>query len=239
MNKTINIILIGIVCFILTFAISLQAKTIKNTELITNRTSVNTELRDSAIRWKEKYYEILSDLERTENNLKDVRNESLQDNPDAIEKEKELLKNNILLGTTDVSGPGVTVVLQDSEYATNKNIGVADDIKNYLVHDSNLREVVRILKSSGAEAISINEQRVISSTAIICSGNVIRVNDEKVGSPFTIKAIGSPELLYGNLQNTIKNLNKSGITVKIEKNDNVDIVKYGGTIRHEYAKSTE
>ena len=239
MNKTVNVILIGIVCFILTFAVSLQAKTIKNTELVTNRTSVNADLRDNAIKWQEKYYEILSDLENAENNLKDVRNKTLHNNPDAIEKEKELLKNNILLGTTDVSGPGVTIFLQDSEFATNKNIGVTDDIKNYLVHDANLREVVRTLKSSGAEAISINEQRVVSSTAIICSGNVIRVNDEKVGSPFTIKAIGSPELLYGNLQNSIKNLNKLGITVEIEKNDNVEISKFGGTIRHEYAKSTE
>lgn len=239
MKKTLNIVLIGIVCFILTFAISMQAKTIKNTELITNRTSANTELRDNAIKWQEKYYGIISDLEKAENDLKKVRNTSLQNNPEAIEKENELLKNNILLGTTDVSGPGVTITLQDSEYATNKNIGIADDIKNYLVHDANLREIVRILKSSDAEAISINEQRVVSSTAIICSGNVIRVNDEKVGSPFTIKAIGSPELLYGNLQNTIKNLNKSGITVKIEKNENLDIAKFGGTIRYEYARSTE
>ena len=239
MNKTVNVILIGIVCFILTFAVSLQAKTIKNTELITNRTSVNADLRDNAIKWQEKYYEILADLEKADNNLKDVRNKSLQNNPDAIEKEKELLKNNTLLGNTDVSGSGVTVILQDSEYATNKNIGIAEDIKNYLVHDANLREVVRILKNSGAEAISINGQRVIFSTAIICSGNVIRVNDEKVGSPFTIKAIGSPELLYGNLQNTIKNLNKLGITVKIEKSNNIDIEKFEGTIRNEYARSTE
>ena len=227
MNKTVNVILIG------------QAKTIKNTELITNRTSVNADLRDNAIKWQEKYYEILADLEKADNNLKDVRNKSLQNNPDAIEKEKELLKNNTLLGNTDVSGSGVTVILQDSEYATNKNIGIAEDIKNYLVHDANLREVVRILKNSGAEAISINGQRVIFSTAIICSGNVIRVNDEKVGSPFTIKAIGSPELLYGNLQNTIKNLNKLGITVKIEKSNNIDIEKFEGTIRNEYARSTE
>ena len=198
MNKTVNVILIGIVCFILTFAVSLQAKTIKNTELITNRTSVNADLRDNAIKWQEKYYEILADLEKADNNLKDVRNKSLQNNPDAIE-----------------------------------------NIKNYLVHDANLREVVRILKNSGAEALSINGQRVIFSTAIICSGNVIRVNDEKVGSPFTIKAIGSPELLYGNLQNTIKNLNKLGITVKIEKSNNIDIEKFEGTIRNEYARSTE
>ena len=239
MNKNTNIILIGIICFTLSFAVSIQLKTIKNTELITYRTSSNTNLRDSTIKWEEKYNEIIENIKEKEKELTDIRTQAVKDNPEALEKEQSLNENNTLLGLTDVQGPGVIITLKDSEYATNKNIGIKKKKKNFLVHDANLREIVRILKSSDAEAISINEQRVDSSTAIICSGNVIRVNDEKVGSPFTIKAIGSPELLYGNLQNTIKNLNKSGITVKIEKNENLDIAKFGGTIRYEYARSTE
>lgn len=239
MNKEINIILIGIVCFTLTFSIFLQIRTIDNTELITTRTSNNTELRDSAIKWKEKYDEILKNVENLNEELKNIRVQALKDNPEAVEQEKKLLENNILLGLTNVSGKGVIVTLRDSESATNNNIGITENIKDYLVHDANLREIVRILKNSGAEAISINDQRVINSTAIICSGNVIRVNDEKVGSPFTIKAIGSSELLYGNLSETIKRLNKSGITVEIEKKDNVEISKFNGTIRQEFVKSIE
>ena len=232
-------ILIGIVCFVLTFAISLQIKTIKNTELITNKTSINTNLRDNAIKWQEKYKEAIANLQNEENNLKNIRTNALQNNPEAIEKERILLENNIMLGLTDVKGPGVIITLKDSENATNSNIGITQDIRNYLVHDANLREIVRILKNSNAEAISINDQRIIGTTAIICSGNIIRVNDEKIGSPFTIKAIGSPELMYGNLEKTIKKLNKSGISVEIEKNQNIEIIKYNGTIKQEYAKSTE
>ena len=239
MSKTKNIIIIGIICFILTFAISWQAKTVKNTELITNKTSTNVSLRDSALKWQEKYNDIIAQINSADDNLKNIRTQSLQNNPESIEAEKQLLENNILLGLTDVKGTGVIVTLKDSEFATSKNISMSDDIKNYLVHDANLREIVRILKNSGAEAISINEQRIIGSTAIVCSGNIIRINDEKVGSPFIIKAIGSPELLYGNLQKTINKLNKSGITVEIEKNDNIEIGKFNGTIRQEYIKSTE
>lgn len=232
-------ILIGFVCFVLTFAISLQIKTIKNTELITNKTSINTNLRDNAIKWQEKYKEAIANLQNEENNLKNIRTNALQNNPEAIEKEKILLENNIMLGLTDVKGPGVIITLKDSESATNSNIGIIQDIRSYLVHDANLREIVRILKNSNAEAISINDQRIIGTTAIICSGNIIRVNDEKIGSPFTIKAIGLPELMYGNLEKTIKKLNKSGIIVEIEKNQNIEINKYNGTIKQEYAKSTE
>lgn len=239
MNKNTNIILIGIICFILSFAVSIQLKTIKNTELITYRTSSNTNLRDSTIKWEEKYNEIIENIKEKEKELNDIRTQAVKDNPEALEKEQSLNENNTLLGLTDVQGPGVIITLKDSEYATNKNIGITEDIKNFLVHDANLREIVRVLKTSGAEAISINDQRIVSSTSIICSGNVIRVNDEKVGSPFTIKAIGSPELLYGNLETTIKRLNKSGINVEIEKYENIEINKFNGTIRNEYAKSTE
>lgn len=239
MNKNINVFLIGIMFFILSFAICLQIKTIKNTELITDKTSNNTGLRDSAIKWKEKYDEIIKNIEDANVNLNNIRSEALKDSPEAIENEKKLHENNILLGLTDVHGTGVIITLKDSEYATGKNIGITEDIKNYLVHDANLREIIRILKNSGAEAISINDQRIISSTAIICSGNVIRVNDEKVGSPFTIKAIGSSEFMYGSLSETIKRLNKLGITVEIEKKDDIEISKFNGTIRQEYVKNIE
>ena len=107
------------------------------------------------------------------------------------------------------------------------------------MHDANLREIVRKLKISGAEAISINDERVVNDTAIVCAGNIIRINDRKVGSPFEIKAIGSPELLYGNLQETINKLNNSGIIVEIQKKDKIEISKYDGTINFNYASSIE
>ena len=123
----------------------------------------------------------------------------------------------MLLGMTNVKGEGVIITLKDNQGVTNENIGITDDIRAYLVHDANLREIVRKLKTSGAEAISINNERIVNQTAITCSGNVIRINDKKVGSPFEIKAIGSPELLYGNLRETVTRLNNSGIIVEIEK----------------------
>lgn len=239
MNKTRNIIVIGIMCFILTLASVIQIKTIKNANMIASKTSENTDLQDSAIKWKEKYNQIISELEEAENNLNSIREQATKNNPEAIEKQENLLQNNILLGLTDVSGPGVIITLSDNEGTTNESIGITEDIRNYLVHDANLREIVRKLKNSGAEAISINDQRVVFSTAITCSGNIIRVNDEKVGSPFVIKAIGSPELLYGNVEPIIKRLNDSGIIVEIEKTSNLDISKYNGTIKQNYAKSTE
>ena len=239
MNKKRNAILIGAVCFILTLAIAIQMKTIKNSNLVVTETSENTELQNNAIKWKEKYEQTISELEKAEKSLNDIRTKATESNPEAIEKQEKLIKNNTLLGQTDVNGPGVIVTLTDNEGTTNETIGITEDIRDYLVHDSNLREVIRKLKTSGAEAICVNDQRVVFSTAITCSGNVIRVNNQRIGSPFVIKAIGSPELLYGNLEPVIKELNDSGIIVKIEKKDNIEINKYNGIINQTYTKSTE
>lgn len=236
MNKKENIILLGFICFILFFAIFLQIKTIENTELINNKTSLNSNLRDNALKWQQKYKETINEIEIANENLNKIRTESLKDNIESLEAEKQLQKNNIILGQTNVSGKGIIITLKDTEGATNKNIGISEDIKNYLVHDANLREIVRILKNSGAEAISINDQRIVSDSAIICSGNVIRVNDEKVGSPFIISAIGSQDLLYGNLEKVIERLNKSGIVAEIEKNDNILIERFNGSIVKNYIK---
>ena len=87
-------------------------------------------------------------------------------------------------GLTDVTGQGVIITLQDNEGVTNSSIGITEDIRSYLVHDVNLREIVRKLKISGAEAISINNERIVSQTAITCAGNIIKVNDKRVRFSF-------------------------------------------------------
>ena len=66
MNKKRNAILIGAVCFILTLAIAIQMKTIKNSNLVVTETSENTELQNSAIKWKERYEQTISELEKAD-----------------------------------------------------------------------------------------------------------------------------------------------------------------------------
>ena len=240
MNKKVISLTIGAICFILVLAIVIQVKTIKNTNSIVNYTlSNNNDLRDDLLRWKEKYDSVNTEVTKAEKELEETRQLAIQNSPDSIKKERELNINNTALGLTDVSGQGVIVTLKDNQGVTNENIGITDDIRSYLVHDANLREIVRKLKISGAEAISINDERIVNDTSIICSGNVKRVNDKKVSSPFEIKAIGSPELLYGNLDETITRLNNSGIIVDIKKQDNVKINKYDGVINFNYAKTVE
>ena len=137
-------------------------------------------------------------------------------------------KYEMMLGMTDVKGQGVVISLADNTNENTKNSFSSIDSSNYLVHDGNLISIVNELKAAGAEAISINDKRVSNTTAITCAGNVIQVNGEKIGSPFIIKAIGSKDLLYGEVEKnngTLYKLRKYGVITEINKEDSIEILK--------------
>lgn len=205
------------------------------------KTQIENELRDSVLRWKEKYEDMANQQTKKEKELEDLRNQVVNQDTDSVKLSEELQENNMLLGYYDVSGEGITITLKDANKSTIKT-AIFTDPNEFVVHDADLMEVVNALKESGAEAISINGQRVVDSTAITCLGNVIQVGGEKVGVPFEIKAIGLTERLYGGLTmpgGYLDKMEKAGIQVKVEKSDNIVIPKYNGVSQFEYAENVE
>ena len=106
------------------------------------------------------------------------------------------------------------------------------------VHDIDVLSVINELKNAGAEAISINDQRVVSTTAFSCEGNVININKVKVGTPFVIKAIGLPESLEALSRpgGYLQLLQDFSVEAKLEKTNEVTIPKYTGKLEMEYGK---
>ena len=237
MNKNRIAITLGIVCLVLTIAISVQIKTMKGTSSTVSKRFSEDNLRDEVLKWKEKYETETLNLDNAEKRLATVREESTKNDTTASAKEEQITLNNNLLGITDVEGKGIEIIVKDNSSITSETRGVLDDISNYIVHDNDLRNIVNELKNAGAEAISINGQRIVSTTAITCIGNVIKINDEKVTSPFVIKAIGFPE--------RFETLSRSGgildnlddyLEISTRKLDNVKIPKYTGVIASKYMK---
>lgn len=109
--------------------------------------------------------------------------------------QKELDDLRIRVGMTVVEGPGIVVTLDDSNAL--KTVPTDIDANALIVHDYDLMLLVNELRSAGAEAIAINDQRVVGTTAIRCVGPVIQINNRPVSSPFTIRAIGKSDTLYG------------------------------------------
>ncbi|MFR8103795.1 MAG: DUF881 domain-containing protein [Clostridia bacterium] len=239
MNKKQIAIILGIVCILLTFSIAVQVKTIKNANITGNTSFKENSLRDEVLKMKEKYDNTYKELGKEEKELEEVRNKATQNDSSSTQKEEDIKLANTMIGLTEVTAKGVVITLKDSQSQTTENI----DVSSLLVHDGDLMAIVNELKNAGAEAISINDQRIVTTSAITCDGNVVRINNEKVGTPFEIKAIGSPEALAGALLRPggyIKySLEPAGVYVDLKKSNNVTIPKYNGVINFEYAKTVE
>ena len=188
MKKKKVIITLGVMCFILTLSISIQIRTIKSTSSTVSQTLADDSLRDEVLKWKEKYDDAYKQLEDSEKELAKTREASTKDNSEYTQKEEEIKNNNNVLGLTNVTGSGVIITLKDNSNVTADSLSALDSIDYYLVHDMDLRTIVNELNNAGAEAISINDQRIVQTTSITCEGVIIQVNGETVGSPFQIKA---------------------------------------------------
>ena len=200
MNKKQISITLGIMCFILTMSIIVQIKTMNNASATVGQTLTENGLRDEVLKWKEKYDSVYSQLGQAENRLEKVRNIATQDSSTSSAKQEELKNNNILLGLTDVTGPGMEIILKDNTNISSELLSTQIlDMSKLVVHNTDLTAIVNMLRHANAEAISINGQRIIATSAITCEGSVIKINGEKITSPFTIKAIGPTDLFYGSL----------------------------------------
>lgn len=229
-------ITLGIMCFILTMCTAIQIRTVTNSNSTASQSFIDNGLRDEVLRWKEKYDNAYQELLDSEKQLTQIRQQATQNNTTANAKQEQIKENNMLLGTVEVKGAGLEITLADNNSAA---AGLIDP-SVVLVHYNDLLEVVNALNNAGAEAISINGQRVITTTAITCEGNVVKVNGEKISSPFVIKAIGSQGLLLGSMTmggGYLSNLESWGVIVNVKTVDDITVEKYNGIISYKYVKN--
>jgi len=93
-------------------------------------------------------------------------------------------------GSTAVSGPGIVVRLADAA-STDQSVNQQDS----RIQDVDLQEVVNALWDAGAEAVAINGQRLVSTSAIRNAGSAVLVNFRVLTSPYLVDAIGDPSAM--------------------------------------------
>ena len=176
---------------LLTMAIFIQINTIKSaTESVGSTIKDNSDLKDELLSLQGRYKGLYKELEQKEKKLEQVRLNAAASNETDTQNEAEIKNNQILLGLTEVSGQGIIITLDENREV---NPDEVLNISGYLVHEEDLLYIVNELFNSGADAVAINDQRIVNTTSIICDGNIIRINEQMVGVPITIKAVGFPE----------------------------------------------
>jgi uncharacterized protein YlxW (UPF0749 family) len=98
-------------------------------------------------------------------------------------------------GLTKVTGPGIRITLDDSGEQKR-----TDDASYYIIHEEYIRQMVNWLWNGGAEAISVNGQRIMSDTEIFCSGSFIQINQTRQMPPYIIEAVGDVDHLQSALK---------------------------------------
>ena len=144
----------------------------------------------------------------------------------------------LLTGTTAVEGAGIEVVLDDSAIPKKAN----ENPNLYIIHDEDLLRVLNELRAAGAEAISLNDQRIVAMSEVRCAGPTVSVNNIRSAPPYVIKAIGAPKTLTSALRlrgGVVETFEFWGIQVKIKSQDKVQIPALKAPRNFEYAKSVE
>ncbi|MFZ5634276.1 MAG: DUF881 domain-containing protein [Bacillota bacterium] len=145
----------------------------------------------------------------------------------------ELQKARISAGLVTVSGPGIEVVLDNPPGQIRRST-------IFIVSDVDLLRVVNELRGAGAEAISINGQRIISTSEMRLAGNFINVNLERTEPPYHILAIGSPEKLKSSLEisgGLVDYFRELGIVVKTQTHSTLTVPAYNRELQFYYAKA--
>ncbi len=140
-------------------------------------------------------------------------------------------------GLTAVDGPGVKITLIDSKKAS------FGPIQENIIHDTDILSVTNELFASGAEAIDVNGQRIVGTSAVRCAGPIVFMDGVRIASPIIVRAIGDAKTLMGGLnipEGVLDQIRRTDPSmVQVEEVKNMRIGAYSGSTDRKYAKTTE
>lgn len=165
--------------------ITVSAIAARGTDLRSDR---NLSLRDLIISQAQRNTELQADVDRLRAEVDELSSQDFS--LGQIRRETEAAE--LAASTSAVAGPGVRVTLADAPTDV-KPAGVDDD--DLVVHQQDIQAVVNALWAGGAEAMSIQGQRVVSTTGIKCVGNTVVLHGVPYAPPYVIEAIGDADAM--------------------------------------------
>lgn len=223
----------GLLAIVLVASIFIQFRTVDESKELDIEGMREDELKTQIASYKSKYEETMEQYLDNQNKINEYTT-AINENKETTEiLDKELEQAKTLLGLTDVIGNGVVVTLTDTKEALYTY--TADDLIN----------LINELKYAGAEAISINDNRVINLTDIVLVNNdlVVMYGDVRLSSPYVVKAIGDSKYLMSTLSmknsGYIDQAEANGMKIDLEQKNNIEIKAYQRNIESKYMKGGE
>ena len=214
---------IALVCMVLGFMLAVQFRTTQDSKSSVSYQRVE-ELSQRLLQTEKERDGLLDEVNR----LKTTSGQEAQS--------QELADLKMGAGVVPVEGQGITITIDDSK--TKSKAGENPNL--YLIHDDDLLKVINELKAAGAEAISINEQRLIATSEIRCAGPTLSVNNIRSAPPYEIKAIGDAKNLENALKmrgGVVETLQVWGIQINVKPDANVHVPAYKNTFHFQFMKA--
>ena len=172
------------------------------------------------------------EIEQLSGQLEDGSSKQLQNDIDQL---------SVPAGMTAMEGPGLTVTLEDAPEDVRDSAGT--QVSSAIVHQQDIQAVVNALWAGGAEAMTIQGQRVVSTTGIKCVGNTVLLHGVTYSPPYVISAIGGPDGMRASLDESpyvqaylsAVDVWDLGWDVKVE--DSIEVPAYSGTENLQYART--
>lgn len=180
----------------------------------------------------------LLETEKERDALQDQLSSLQRMSPEDAEGKKALHYLRLRSGLMALEGPGVIVTIDDSKITSK----AGDNQNLYIIHDDDLLKVINELRAAGAEALSVNGQRLVATSEIRCAGPTLSVNNVRSAPPYEIRAIGDTATLEGALKmrgGVVETLHVWGIQLDIKREENVTVPAYKGVSQFTYARAAE
>lgn len=226
-------LVIVVICFTLGFLIAVQVRALHSSQAETG--SRVTVLIDRLARAQDEIRHLRQEVDRLRTQLSSYEKVMAEGKIATERLAGELHRLRVLAGLTKVRGPGIIVRITDAPKPP------PNAPSEGIVHDTDLLMLVNELRNAGAEAIAINDQRIVATTAIRCVGTLITVNGVTISPPYEIVAIGDPDKLTkaltmpGGIVDALKGI---GIVVNITRYTDVIVPSLSVTPPLQFARPT-
>lgn len=236
MKSIISKLLMGLIFLMFGFVIITQLNTIGKQNVNNVESSQSPEILLENEQLKEQKKELQKNVEELEAKAAEYEKEAAEGTKDNATLEK-LNNTRLRAGLTSVEGPGVIIYINPKTSVFGSQAGFTS------IQDFQLLNIVNELYAAGAEAVSINDIRLIANSSIRTAGSSIRINNERISPSerITISAIGNKTVLEGSMQfpGAIPNEIRTSYEVTVEVKDKVKIKKASTPVKFEYAKEVK
>jgi len=149
-------------------------------------------------------------------------------------------RESVVSGSRPVSGPGLTVALDDAPASSASIAGVRSD--DLVVHQQDVQHVINALWAGGAEAMTLQGERVTSTSAFRCSGNIMLLHGKVFSPPYVIEAVGDPTALRAALDASPgvalykQYVDAFGLGWSVQESDDLELPAYTGSTELQHAR---